>query len=56
LDRLVAEPVETGESGAITTLARADGYVEIGENLQFIDENERVIVHLFRNLDCSSWF
>ncbi len=48
--RLVAEPVESGQSGAITTLAKADGYVEIGENLQFVDENERVIVHLFKNL------
>jgi molybdenum cofactor synthesis domain-containing protein len=56
LGKLVAEPVETGESGAITTFASADGYVEIGENLQFVDENERVIVHLFKNLDCSSWF
>lgn len=56
LDKLVAEPVETGQSGAITTLAKADGYIEIGENLQFVDENERVVVHLFRNLAYSGWF
>lgn len=56
LGKLVAEPIETGESGAITTLARADGYVEIRENLQFVDENERVMVHLFRNLDRLSRF
>jgi molybdopterin biosynthesis enzyme len=53
LGKFVAEPVETGQSGAITTLAKADGYVEIGENLQFVDENERVVVHLFKNLACS---
>ena len=46
LNRLVAEPVETGASGAITTLAKADGYLEIPENLQFIDENEKVVVTL----------
>jgi len=45
-DRLVAEPVETGASGAITTLAKADGYLEIPENLQFIDENDEVLVTL----------
>lgn len=46
-NRLLAEPVPTGLSGAITTLARADGFIEIPENQQFIDENEKVIVHLF---------
>jgi putative molybdopterin biosynthesis protein len=45
--RLVAEPVPTGLSGAITTLARADGFVEITENQQYIDANEQVMVHLF---------
>jgi len=48
LNRLVAEPVETGASGAITTLANADGYLEIPENLQFVDENDEVVVTLFR--------
>ena len=46
LNKLVAEPVETGASGAITTLAKADGYLEIPENVQFIDENEKVVVTL----------
>jgi molybdopterin biosynthesis enzyme len=48
--RLVAEPVETGASGAITTLAKADGYVEIPENQQFIDKNEEVVVALLKNI------
>jgi molybdenum cofactor synthesis domain-containing protein len=47
LNRIVAEPVETGASGAIMTLAKADGYLEIPENLQFIDENDEVVVTLF---------
>jgi molybdenum cofactor synthesis domain-containing protein len=47
--RLLAEPVETGASGAITTLANADGFVEIPENEQFIDVDEEVAVVLFRN-------
>ena len=48
-DRLVAEPIPTGLSGAITTLAKADGYVEIAENVQFVDAGEQVKVHLFRD-------
>jgi len=47
--RLVAEPVETGASGAITTLAKADGFVEVPEDQQFIDSDEEVSVKLFRN-------
>jgi putative molybdopterin biosynthesis protein len=47
-NRLVAEPVPTGLSGAITTLAKADGFVEIAENQQYIDVNEEVVVHLFK--------
>ncbi len=46
-NRLLAEPVPTGLSGAITTMAKADGFVEIPENQQFVDENEEVVVHLF---------
>jgi molybdenum cofactor synthesis domain-containing protein len=46
--RLIAEPVESGASGAITTLAKADGFVEIAENEQFIDVDEEVEVVLFR--------
>jgi molybdopterin biosynthesis enzyme len=46
-NQLFAEPVETGLSGAITTLAKADGYVEIPEDQQFIDAGEEVVVQLF---------
>ena len=46
--RLIAEPVESGASGAITTLANADGFVEIAENEQFIDVDQEVTVVLFR--------
>jgi molybdenum cofactor synthesis domain-containing protein len=45
-NRLMAEPVPTGLSGAITTLARADGFVEIGENEQFVGAGEEVMVRL----------
>jgi molybdenum cofactor synthesis domain-containing protein len=48
--RLIAEPVESGASGAITTLAKADGFVEIPENEQFVDADEEVVVALFRNM------
>jgi molybdenum cofactor synthesis domain-containing protein len=47
--RIVAEPVETGASGAITTLAKADGFLEIPENQQFVDINETVTVTLFKD-------
>ncbi len=46
--RLIAAPVETGASGAITTLANADGFVEIAENEQFVDIDQEVVVVLFR--------
>jgi len=47
-NRLLAEPVPSGLSGAITTLAKADGFVEIAETQQFIDVDEEVSVHLFK--------
>ncbi|NWF87185.1 molybdopterin molybdenumtransferase MoeA [Candidatus Bathyarchaeota archaeon] len=47
-NRLLAEPVQEGLSGAITTLAKADGFVEIPENQQFIDAGEEVTVHLLK--------
>jgi molybdenum cofactor synthesis domain-containing protein len=47
-DGLVAEPVETGASGAITTLAKADGFVEIPANQQFVDAGEEVVVSLLK--------
>jgi len=48
LDKRVVEPVESGASGAITTLAKADGFVEIPENQQFIDAGEEVVVSLLK--------
>ena len=42
----LASPVPTGQSGAITTLAKADGFVEIKENQQFIDTGKEVTVNL----------
>ena len=50
-ERLIASPVPLGLSGAITTLTKADGYIEIPENQQFIDEGEEVTVHLLKPLD-----
>jgi len=46
--RLFASPVPTGLSGAITTLAKASGFVEIEEEKQFINEGEEVRVYLFQ--------
>ena len=48
LGKLLASPVPLGLSGAITTLAKADGFVEIEEKRQFIDVGEEITVHLFR--------
>ena len=45
---LVAEPVESGASGAITTLAKADGFVEIPANQQFVDAGEEIVVSLLK--------
>jgi len=49
-DRQVVEPVETGASGAITTLAKADGFVEIPAYQQFIDAGEEVVVTLLKGV------
>jgi len=49
-NRLIAEPIPEGLSGAITTLAKADGFIEIMENQQFIDANEEVAVRLFKRV------
>jgi molybdopterin biosynthesis enzyme len=46
---MVVEPVATGASGAITTLAKADGYVEIPADQQFVDVGEEVVVSLLRD-------
>jgi molybdenum cofactor synthesis domain-containing protein len=48
--KYIADPVETGASGAITTLAKADGYVEVAENNQFVDAKEEVEVFLLHEL------
>lgn len=47
-DRFVASPVPLGLSGAITTLSKADGFIEIHESQQFINAGEEVIVHLLK--------
>jgi len=46
--KILASPVPTGLSGAITTLAKADGFIEIHESQQFIDAKETVTVQLFK--------
>jgi len=46
-----ASPVPIGQSGAITTLAKADGYVELKETQQFIDAGKEVTVFLFKPLE-----
>lgn len=48
--RLLASPILPGVSGAITTLAKAEGFVEIHESWQFIDAGDEVTVHLFKPL------
>lgn len=45
---LIASPVALGLSGAITTLARADGFVEVEESRQFIKAGEEITVRLFK--------
>ena len=44
--KIIVNPVPTGLSGAITTLAKADGFIEISEKRQFIDEGEEIDVYL----------
>jgi putative molybdopterin biosynthesis protein len=46
--RLIADPIET--DGAVSSLASADGFVEIAENEQYIDANQQVSVQLLRGL------
>jgi putative molybdopterin biosynthesis protein len=46
--KILASPVPTGLSGAITTLAKADGFTEIHEDQQFVDAGETVTVQLFK--------
>ena len=44
---LIVSPVPTGLSGAITTLAKADGFIEISEKQQFVDAGAEIDVYLF---------
>ena len=44
--KIIAFPIQTGASGAITTLSKADGFIEIPASQQFIDSNEEVTVTL----------
>jgi len=46
--KVLASPVPLGLSGAITTLAKAEGFVEIRENQQFINAGDEVTVYLFK--------
>ena len=46
--RFLVTPVPTGLSGAITTLANADGFIEISEKQQFIEEGTELEAYLFR--------
>jgi molybdopterin molybdotransferase len=46
LERGEAIPVFK-ESGAITSIAEADGYIEIAENIDLLEKGEPVTVTLF---------
>jgi molybdenum cofactor synthesis domain-containing protein len=47
----VASPVAAGQSGAITTMAMAEGYVELPENVPFVEEGQSVRVVLFEDAE-----
>ena len=49
-DQLAVSPAATGQSGAITTLTHADGYIALDRNEQFVDAGKEVTVFLFRDL------
>lgn len=46
--KLVASPATAGLSGAITTLAKADGFTVIHESRQFVEKDAVVEVELFK--------
>jgi putative molybdopterin biosynthesis protein len=48
--RTFASPISTGLSGAITTLTKADGFIDISENQQFINAGEDVKVYLLKSM------
>ena len=45
---IMASPVGTGASGAVTTLSKADGFLIIREDQQFIEKGSRIDVELFK--------
>ncbi len=45
---IVASPVPTGLSGAISTLTKADGFISIHESQQFLEKGQNVEVELFK--------
>ena len=47
---LLVSPVPTGLSGAITTMTKAEGFVEISEKQQFVDAGTEIDVYLFKKL------
>lgn len=53
-EELIADLMPSGLSGAITTLERADGFVEIPENVQFIDAGDQVTVKLLTIEFCAA--
>lgn len=46
--RLIADPIET--DGAVSSLATADGFIEIAENEHYINVNQQVLVQLLRGI------
>lgn len=46
-----AEPVRVKGSGVLSTMTKANGYVEIPENREGLEEGESVIVHLFDKIE-----
>ncbi|MHA1299749.1 MAG: molybdopterin biosynthesis protein, partial [Candidatus Helarchaeota archaeon] len=46
-DQIYATPIHTG-SEAISTLALTDGYIEIPEQVQLIEEGEKIRIILFK--------
>ena len=46
-----AEPVRIKGSGVLSTMTKANGYVEIPENREGLEEGESVIVHLFDKVE-----
>jgi molybdopterin molybdotransferase len=48
---LVAEPVSSKGSGAISTMTQSNGFLVIPEDREGIDEGETVLVHMFANVE-----